>query len=215
MKKIIPFVLTALLAACSNPQDIVLNSREDIEKHSEELKKLPEEDKKLLLAYIFRHTFVGEKEAYGITVKQAIEKQKAFIADEEIKEKQAQAKSAEFSKQYGIKFAGFDKVDDIPGVGSGINLKFAMGNNSGKAISVVRGSISIDIEGLEGGQRLLIDEKFEPAVNQGESGVIEFLTTANSIHMAKIEQGTANVTAKWEELEILHTDGTVVKFPEK
>lgn len=111
MKKIILACFIALfLAACSEPKSIVLNSKEDIELHSSELKTLNDEDKQLLALYIARVELskllpgVSDNDGYGITVGEAIERQKRFIAEREKVEAErerveAERKSAEEKAQ--------------------------------------------------------------------------------------------------------------------
>lgn len=56
MKKLLitTFVSVAFLAGCTDVKDVVISKKEDIEAHSGDLKKLPDEDKKLVLGYFLR-----------------------------------------------------------------------------------------------------------------------------------------------------------------
>ena len=53
MKKLLiaAIVSAAVLAGCTDVKDVVISKKEDIETHSSDLKKLPDEDKKLVLGY--------------------------------------------------------------------------------------------------------------------------------------------------------------------
>lgn len=56
MKKLLISVLVsvALLAGCTDVEDVVINKKEDIEAYSADLKKLSDEDKNLLAGYFIR-----------------------------------------------------------------------------------------------------------------------------------------------------------------
>ena len=90
MKKLLAVALVAFLTACTDPKSIVLTKKEDIEKHAEDIKKLSDEDKKMLVAYVFRAElggmFGGEgnnKAIYGVPIGEAINNQKAFVAEQQ------------------------------------------------------------------------------------------------------------------------------------
>ena len=85
MKKLLISVLVSvvLLAGCTDVKDVVINKKEDIEAYSADLKKLSDEDKNLLAGYLIRAEvggLFGVKADYGVTVGEAISKQKEFIA---------------------------------------------------------------------------------------------------------------------------------------
>ncbi len=98
MKKLLAVALVAFLAACTDPKSIVLTKKEDIEKHAEELGKLSSEEKQLVVAYLLRAELGGafggegnDKAVYGVTIGEAIEKQKAFIEAQQKRELEQKA----------------------------------------------------------------------------------------------------------------------------
>lgn len=109
MKKILLIAMVALLTACSDPKDIVINKGEDIEAHADELKSLSDEDKQLLAGYIFRaemgKAFTGKSDSgsYGITVREAIERQKQFIAEKAKQEAERKAAEEKARQEYAEK----------------------------------------------------------------------------------------------------------------
>lgn len=215
MKKVFALAISAiLLVGCTNPNDIVLNSKEDIEKHSEDFEKLSDEDRQLLAAYIIRVELGNlggqdNKATYGVTVKEAIENQRVFAAEKEREKKEAEEKLEKLNKSYEIGFGGFEKVD-IPGVGDGIKLKMIFKNNSAKPVSAISGDVNLSVEGLNQSRDLLLgDEVFNPAVEAGHSSEINFVIDTNSLEATSIMQGTAVVKLKFSKLTVLHPDGSI------
>ena len=88
MKKILLIAIVSFLSACSDPKEIVINKGGDIEANADKLKNLSLEDRQLLAGYIIRAemgSVLGQSNSasYGVTVQEAIEKQKQFVAEQE------------------------------------------------------------------------------------------------------------------------------------
>ena len=103
--KTVTLTLLLALSACSNPHDYQVPTDSDQWKQDEKfkasIKKLPDEEKKLLTAYLLR---AGMAEAFGgtppeITIGDAIQNQKDFI---EKKALEAEAEKEEKTKQAAL-----------------------------------------------------------------------------------------------------------------
>ncbi len=174
MKKLLvaALVSAAFLAGCTDVKDVVISKKEDIEAHSDGLKKLPDEDKKLVLGYFLRaegNGLFGEKAEYGVTVGEAIKRQKEFIAKQEAAETAKKAEIEKVQKTYSVNYSGFENTE-IPGIGEGLNLKLSFTNNSNKGIDAISSAISLVVEGVEGSVTLNMgDEVFKKTLNPGDT----------------------------------------------
>ena len=219
MKKLLIAAIAsaAILAGCNDVKDVVINKKEDIETHSGDLKKLPDEDKKLVLGYFLRaeaNGLFGEKAEYGVTVGEAIKRQKEFIATQEAEETAKKATVEKVQKTYTVSYSGFENTE-IPGVGEGLNLKLSFTNNSNKGITAISSAIRLVVEGVEGSVTLNMgDEVFEKTLNPGDTAEMVFTAAANDLRMAKIKQGNAKVNVSFEKLEVLCSDGKDEKILE-
>jgi hypothetical protein len=106
MKNLILAMLAALLlSACSKPQDTVIPS--DVSKWDTELapqvKKLPDEEQKLAVAYIARaklgEVFGGKGVPFGTTLGDAVKQQRAWQHEQEEADRKAAVLKAEVEKQ--------------------------------------------------------------------------------------------------------------------
>ena len=219
MKKLLiaAIVSAAVLAGCTDVKDVVINKKEDIETHSGDLKKLPDEDKKMVLGYFLRaegNGLFGEKAEYGVTVGEAIKRQKEFIAAQEAEETAKKAAAEKVQKTYSVSYLGFENTE-IPGIGEGLNLKLAFTNNSDKGIDAISSAIKLVVEGVEGSVTLNMgDEVFKKTLNPGDKAEMVFTATADDLRMKKIKQGNAKVNVSFEKLEVLYSDGKDEKILE-
>lgn len=212
MKKLLitTFVSVAFLAGCTDVKDVVISKKEDIEAHSGDLKKLPDEDKKLVLGYFLRaegNGLFGEKSEYGVTVGEAIKRQKEFIAKQGVAETAKKAAAEKVQKTYSVSYSGFENTE-IPGIGEGLNLKFTFTNNSDKGIDAISSAIRLVVDGV--GEPVVLnmgDEVFKKTLNPGDTAEMVFTAAANDLRMAKIKQGNAKVSVSFEKLEVLYSDG--------
>ena len=219
MKKLLVAVLVsaAFLAGCTDVKDVVISKKEDIEAHSSDLKKLPDEDKKLVLGYFLRaegNGLFGEKSDYGVTVGEAIKRQKEFIAKQEAVETAKKAAAEKVQKTYSVSYSVFENTE-IRGVGEGLNLKFTFTNNSDKGIDAISSAIRLVVDGVEEPVVLSMgDEVFKKTLNPGDTAEMVFTAAANNLRMKKIKQGNAKVSVSFDKLEVLHSDGKVEKVLE-
>lgn len=219
MKKLLiaAMLSASFLAGCTDVKDVVISKKEDIETHAGDLKKLPDEDKKLVLGYFLRaegNGLFGEKAEYGVTVGEAIKRQKQFIAKQGAAETAKKAAAEKVQKTYSISYSGFENTE-IPGIGEGLNLKLSFTNNSDKGIDAINSAIRLAVEGVDGSVTLNMgDEVFKKTLNPSETAEMIFTAAANDLRMAKIKQGGAKVNASFEKLEVLHSDGKVEKVLE-
>lgn len=219
MKKLLiaAMLSAAFLAGCTDVKDVVISKKEDIETHSGDLKKLPDDDKKMVLGYFLRaegNGLFGEKAEYGVTVGEAIKRQKEFIAKQEAVETAKKAAAEKVQKTYSVSYSGFENTE-IPGIGEGLNLKLSFTNNSDKGIDAINSAIRLVVEGVDGSVTLNMgDEVFKKTLNPSETAEMIFTAAANDLRMAKIKQGGAKVNASFEKLEVLHSDGKVEKVLE-
>lgn len=219
MKKLLiaAIVSAAVLAGCTDVKDVVISKKEDIETHSGDLKKLPDEDKKLVLGYFLRaegNGLFGEKSEYGVTVGEAIKRQKEFIAKQGAAETAKKAAAEKVQKTYSVSYSGFENTE-IPGIGEGLNLKLAFTNNSDKGIDAISSAIRLVVEGMEGSVTLNMgDEVFKKTLNPGDTAEMVFTAAADDLRMKKIKQGNAKVSVSFEKLEVLYSDGKDEKILE-
>lgn len=198
-------------------KDVVISKKEDIETHSGDLKKLPDEDKKLVLGYFLRaegNGLFGEKSEYGVTVGEAIKRQKEFIAKQGAAETAKKAAAEKVQKTYSVSYSGFENTE-IPGIGEGLNLKFTFTNNSDKGIDAISSAIRLVVDGV--GEPVVLnmgDEVFKKTLNPGDTAEMVFTAAADDLRMKKIKQGNAKVSVSFEKLEVLYSDGKDEKILE-
>lgn len=219
MKKLLIAAIAsaAFLAGCTDVKDVAISKKEDIEAHSGDLKKLPDEDKKLVLGYFLRaegNGLFGEKAEYGVTVGEAIKRQKEFIAAQEAEETAKKAAAEKVQKTYSVSYTGFENTE-IPGIGEGLNLKFAFTNNSDKGIDAISSAIRLVVDGVEEPVVLNMgDEVFKKTLNPGDTAEMAFTAAVDDLRMKKIKQGNAKVNVSFEKLEVLYSDGKDEKILE-
>lgn len=229
MKKFLTIsTICLLLTACGQSvESITINSMEDLQKYSKELQELNEEDKELVSNYFIRASLPmfnntsNEPAEWGVTVGEARERQKRFVAENEAKkEKERQEQEAKkqeidkYNQIYELNYTDFEKVD-IGFSNDGIRLNMSLTNHSDKEISGLEGVITMSVDGIDKTMNLSTRAvKFDPAIKKGESGKIDFIASPDSMQIMKITQGTASVKLIFKSLVILNTDGSVVKFGE-
>ena len=156
----------------------------------------------------------GEKAEYGVTVGEAIKRQKEFIAAQEAEEAAKKEAVEKVQKTYTVSYSGFENTE-IPGIGDGLNLKLSFTNNSNKGITAISSAIRLVVEGVEGSVTLNMgDEVFKKTLNSGDTAEMVFTAAANDLRMAKIKQGNAKVNVSFEKLEVLYSDGEDEKILE-
>ena len=165
MKKILCLIALGFLMGCSDPKAIVLNDAESINQNAEVLKKLSDDDKKLLLQYLYRaelgKAFNGvfgsqassPKSSYGITVGEAIELQKKFAKESAELEAKKAAAEKKAQEEQAAKKSILDKAVTVILLEHGAMPKgqyefddkyyviLKITNTSNKAIAGIKGSI--------------------------------------------------------------------------
>ena len=234
MKKLILTCFVALfLAACSDPKSLVLNNKEDIELHSNELKTLSDEDKQLLAAYIIRAEMAGviagipTSDTYGITVGEAIERQKRFIADQEKSESERKAAEEKAQQEYTQKEALMNaaapfvfvshekKVDEYESITA--EVVFTVTNKSDKDIIGTKGvaifydkfgdelyrtNLKLDFADIGGVLPVGKDYTFD-----GSTPINRFMDNA----MKFADTPTSELTFKYQPEVVLFKDGTSIR----
>lgn len=159
MNKLLVISLMLLtLTACSDPRKEVLPtdlSGESLNKFGEKIKDLPEDDKKLLAGYVMRaemsKTFGNEKVPVGITVQQAIDNQKSWVAKNEAEEKAQKAKAEKMKAEADAKkqeaknalaVTVYDKQIIQGDFDKSIVLRIDFQNKTNKTITAVKGIIN-------------------------------------------------------------------------
>lgn len=159
MNKLLVMTLMLItLTACSDPRKEVLPtdlSSENMTKFGEKIKKLPEGEKELLAGYMMRaemsKSFGGDKMPVGITVQQAIDNQKAWVAKNQAEEKAQKAKAEKMKAEADAKkqeaknalaVTVYDKQIIQGDFDKSIVLRIDFQNKTNKTITAVKGIIN-------------------------------------------------------------------------
>ena len=234
MKKIILAGFIALfLAACSDPKSIVLNNKEDVELHSSELKTLNDEDKQLLASYIIRVEMsrimpgLSNNDGYGVTVGEAIERQKRFITEQEKAEAERKNAEQKAQQEYTQKetlmnaaapfvFVSHEKrVDEYDSITA--EVVFTVTNKSDKDIIGTKGTaifydkfgdelyrtnLKLDFSDIGGVLPIGRDYTFD-----GSTPINRFMDNA----MKFASTPTSELTFKYQPEVVLFKDGTSIR----
>lgn len=174
IRKIIALtILAVVLAGCEKPDQIVIPPEPDKwgEVLKPAMKSLDEDDRKLLTNYLLRVTMStamrGEKAPTGITVADALARQRQWVAAKEardaedraakeaarvVKEAQqakAKAMAEQMRNAVSVSLASKSIKEELGSSGrmvldEALEVTFAYKNNSGKAIKGVKGTITIN-----------------------------------------------------------------------
>lgn len=183
----IAMVAALLLLGCSDPRDTVLPPDvAQLEMIKQDVQKLPEEDQKLLMAYLMRRSIkgimpglAGNAPTDAATIGQAINAQKAFVDEQAKREAEEKALRAKLQaeREQGMKALRevvsvtlVSKREDVERGYSGIEMDrklsvtFAYKNNSSKVIAGVKGLVTVrDLFGDEiSGFQISNDETIKP-----------------------------------------------------
>lgn len=229
------FTVVAMLSACSKPTETIIPS--DMSKWDAELgpvvKKLSEEDQKLLAGYVMRakmgEIFGKEGMPLGTTVGNALEDQKKWIAEQEkkaaeakaLKEKmlQEQAKAREaienavvvtlISKRELPKNYDLSRYSEVQQFVVGVH------NKSEKEVVGVSGSLEfIDIfDKNVGGVGFSISERIKPGGDAKWTGVRDY-NQFIAEHRAVWNLEDGKYTTKFIPKSIVFADGTKLTMPE-
>lgn len=232
MKKYLILALACILTACSEPKEILLTKSDDIEKNAEQIKKLSDEDKKLLMGYIARveggKLFGGNDDAtYGITVGQAIEKQKEFVKIQKEKEEakaaaeaqaraEAEAKRQQLNAAVDVIYAGHKFIEGEYSFENEMVIDIKFINKSQKTITGTKG-IAIFYDNFGDVLRRIgikqdfdqIDGKLEPGQDYIFYGSVKVYTD-EEIKLAK--SSPDKIKFVYEPEVVLFEDGSELKM---
>ena len=226
------FAITQL--ACSNPHNAEIPSDiSNLDELKPIIQKLPEEEKKLLTAYLIRmkmsEAFGGGQRNIGLTVGTAISEQKKWIEEQKAKEAEAKAlkekvekeraalkKKVEETLTVAVIELELQKADYRAGIYQDYQkVKIALQNKGAKDIKGVQGDIKfIDIfDKVVGTISFGYDDGI--AVGQTKTWVgarkyNQFLDEDKAI--ANLEEG--KYTIRFEPTIIIFSDDTKLKIPE-
>lgn len=227
--------LTALLLiACSNPNDTIIPS--DMSKWDTELapalKKLPEEDRKLVAAYLMRaklvETLGKEPMPLGLTVGEALAQQKQWQAEEEKKAAAAKALKERLQREQEEARAAIGQAVTVTFLNKrqlpknweaerfSDTQQFTIGveNKSDKELVGVSGEIRfIDVFDKDvGGVNFRISEKIKPGGTyrwNGERRYNEFVDSHKAIW--NLEDG--KFTTRFVPEAVVYADGSKLAAP--
>lgn len=218
----------AILAACSDPRDVQI-AKLTKEQTAEMEKKLNGEEERLLMGYMMRQgmgqAFGGKGMPEGVTVRQAINEQRAWVdqqkqeeakADELKKKVEAerQAKQEEFAKLLSVALVSKKNVDGEYGQ-KYVSLEMAFENKTNKDIRGVKGVLKLnDIFGdlIEG-----VSFSYDQGVPAGKTSIYkggvdinQFMDKDKKLWSTDFDK----LKAVFETSMIIFKDGTQVAAPQ-
>lgn len=238
MKKITVLLLMAtfaLLVGCSNPKSQILpTDPNNMDELAPVMQKLSEEDRQLLVGYLMRagvsSVFGGEGIPPGTAIGEALEQQKAFIAEQQRKEEEERlirekikaeraAKQKEFDDTVAVAFV--EKKLILSDIYRGrysdqIKVVFGFKNKTEKEISGIKGTCKFfDMFGDEiKSINLSYDEGVPAGKTKQWSGYIdvnEFIDEDMKLASTKDEK----IKFVFEPEMIIFKDGSKLKMPEQ
>ena len=236
----VTFTLLLGLASCANPQEYQIPADSDQWKEDEgfkeAIKKLPDDEKKLLTAYLFR---AGMAEAFGTepperNIGEAIQNQKDFLAEkeaqeaveaEELAKQEALAKKIEDERQAALaeaRKALTMAVSDMTFVPSNaragryqdsFSLSIALQNNTEKDMSGIKGTVVFADMFDDEIKRVNLSVDDSIAAGQairweGNLGYNQFMD--NDVKLRNTE--LAKMKISWEPEVYLFTDGSKMEI---
>lgn len=224
-----------LLAACSKATDTIIPS--DMSKWDAELapivKKLSEEDQKLLIGYVMRAKVgqaFGGKEGIpmGTTVGDALDNQKKWMAEEEKKAAEAKALKEKMLKEQADAQAAIDNAATVTLIEKQQRYKnfdlrrfsdeqvFVIGvhNKSGKAIAGISGSLEfIDIfDKKVGGVSFRMTENIAPGGDAKWTGTRDYNQFIDA-HKSVWNLEAGKFSTRFKPEAVVFADGTKLTVP--
>lgn len=230
MNKALSLLLISLaLYGCNNPQSTVIpTDMSKLEQIQDSVKKLSEDDRKQLMAYLVRTQMSaalgnGTGPEPGVTIGEALKRQKQWVADQEKQELAQVALKAKLAAEHEAamkKFASTVTVSvlsknlspknyDIGRYSDVQEIKLGIENLTDKDIAGVKGRVKFyDIFGKEAGAiGFSLDSGIKAKSTEtweGSRDYNQFLDSHKSL--AALEEG--KYTTKFEPEMIVFTDGT-------
>lgn len=238
MKKIVIITAALMLSGCSDPKGIVLgpDPLKQLSEQGEQIKKLSEEDRKLLAAYLTLNTmsnaFGGNaKSVAGMTIGEVIEEAKKIREQMQAKEAEekalkekvlAERKAITEKISASVVVAVIDKVVkpkdyDIGRYEDFLSISYAVENKSKKAIRQLKGTVIFkDATGdLVGSLPINFEEKIDAATtlktDTGSGWRVSGITNGDIEKIART--ALSLMTASFEPEAIAFEDGEVIKAP--
>lgn len=233
MKKTLLLIAAiALLSACTDPKSVVISTADsDKEKMQEVMKKLSEEERRLVAGYVMRSTMAGAfggktENPLGVTVGDAIKQQNAWLEEQKIKEAEAAALKEKLKAE---REAAQKQMRDVvtvtlvkkstqtergySGMAMDEHLSIVVGykNNGAKPIAGVKGQLVVyDIFDKEvTAFNISNDQDIEPGKTvtwEGGRSLKYGRKSSEDQQFANMEEG--KYTAKWQPGVIVFKDGT-------
>ncbi|MDO5686742.1 MAG: hypothetical protein Q4G42_05090 [Neisseria sp.] len=236
MKKWLIICVALLLTACGDPKDIVINSLDDLPKNEKALKKLPDEDLQLMSAYFVRmemanafgQAFGGSTTSpYGITVGEAIQREKDYRENKVKKEAEEKAAAEKARQELAAKQKAINDAvnvilidkQSVEGKYSGKNAKIILKfkNNSNKNIIGVKGLMVFRDKFGDDVFRIKIKEDFEESggiINPGSETLITSYYDINQFISGDTifdKTPASELSFDYQPELVLFEDGTSVK----
>lgn len=229
MKKIFSFALLSIFSLSAfgeEPYDLVINSMQDLEKHKQVIRSMPETDRNTFIRYIMRKEFLKNlnqgKLPDDVNIADAIKNQLAFEKERDHKlQKEKQLEDAEKAKKESL-YLEFNRKFELSVVGASreknvlnkdilvlvLNLK----NNSDKSIIAVQPEIQFILG--EDKQTILSihPKKFENVIQPNDSGKFDFGFDLDNMFALKAEKNVDKLKAVFKGAEVLFSDGTTEKL---
>lgn len=228
MKKLAVLGLSALLLLGCNddPRKLVLNSKDDLNKYSAELKTLSESEKAYLLRYFLRQEFGrlsgNVSQSKSLTVADIIKEQQNFEAEfqakkmaeeQQIKLEQEQKDKAfaEFTQKYPLSVKSVKKGKSEFGR-EYLEIELVLKNNSDKAIIAIKPMIQYSLDDDKMNLLSIRPDKFEPPLQPNTEGKMDSNFSFDDMFSMKAEKNPDKLKAKFIQAEILFADGSSEKI---
>jgi len=238
MKKIITITLALLLAGCNGAKNTEIPTDiQNLDSIKAAVDKLEPEERELVAGYVMRHTLgaaFGDKTAgipAGVTIGNAIDEQRNFLANKKIEEAKQAALKAELEARKEAAMKQMRDAVTVTLVNKAIEVErgysgmvtdehfaasFGYKNNTDKAIAGVKGYISIkDLFGDEiSGFAISNDDTIEPRSSitwRGSRSVKYAVGDNNDRKLAELDDTKYKVV--WEPQVIVFADGSKLEQP--
>lgn len=241
MKKVSVALLVCILAACSNPKDIVLGPEplKTLEANGDAVRKLPEEERKLLVGYLMASEAAskfgikdGAQTVAGMTIGEVLTKAKEKVEEEKKRQQEAEALKAKVEAERKAIEERIASLITIAVTGKRVipedmyarryedhlELKYAIENKGEKDIRMLKGRMYFyDATGDEiGWLPLTFEEKIPGGKTiKTDNGVTWKIRDYGKSDIKKIAYAQfEGMTSKFKPQSIAFVDGEVIKAPE-
>lgn len=246
MKRTLLATLVFGMTACSNPNDIVFGPEplKTLEEKGEQIRKIPEEDRKLLVGYLMANQLASKiggapDQVVGRTVGEVLTsaqkwktEQEAKAAEAKKREEEAAALAAKVEAEKKAIAERISKTVTVAVTGKRIlpedmyarrfedqlSIQYAIENKGEKAIQLLKGQMHfLDAAGDKVGWiPLTFDQKVAPGQTlKTDTGRIWKLTSYGPKELSKIAHLPMDgMKTRFEAESVAFSDGEVIKAPE-